>query len=855
MTGPTYIPFQVFPRLPERLNALTELAYNLHWSWDPDIIALFRRVDSEGWEATMHNPVLMLGRIKQDRIEALARDASFLSHMDRALRRCREYLTNKGWYRTTYGLPATAQPHIAYFSMEFGITECIANYSGGLGVLSGDHLKSSSDMSVPLAGVGLLYQQGYFRQYLNADGWQQETYPDNDFFNMPMTLERTADGAPLKIGVDLTGRAAFAQVWRVQVGNTPLYLLDANVEENAPQDRIITQQLYGGDSETRVRQEILLGIGGIRALDAVGIRPDVCHLNEGHSAFLALERIRLMMHDTSCSFAEALATTRAGNVFTTHTPVPAGIDLFDRQMMERYFGEYVRGLGISMNDLMRLGRAENESDKAPFNMALFAIHTSNYCNGVSALHGCVARKMWMYNWPGVPEDDIPIGHVTNGVHVDSYVSRDMADLFERYLGEDWQSEVADKDAWQRIREMPDEELWRTHERRRERLVSFVRSSLAQQYRRRGLPDKEIGQAREVLLPSALTLGFARRFATYKRATLLLRDKDRLRALLTNADRPVQIIFAGKAHPHDNGGKQLIRELVHFAQQPDVRQRIVFIEDYDLTVARSLVQGVDVWVNTPRRPLEASGTSGMKVVANGGLNLSILDGWWAEGYCREVGWAIGKGEEYSDPEVQDTIESEEFFNILEREVVPTFYDRGSDRLPREWIAKMKASMALLCPVFNTDRMVQEYVQKYYVPAQKTFARLADRSAQRGRELTAWCARMRAQWAGVKIEQVEARTGDKLVVGQTIPVQALVRLGELTPDDISVDLYLGVMNAERKIVKGTPVAMNPVAVAGEGLQRYEGSFRCETSGQHGFTVRVLPRHPDLENPHSLKLIGWW
>jgi starch phosphorylase len=852
MTTPTFTLLQIFPRLPERLAPLAQLAYNLHWSWDHDTIALFRRMDREVWEEARHNPVLQLGLMRQERLEALAHDDSFLSHMDRCRAGLEAYCNTRGWYQKQYGdIPAGA---LAYFSMEFGLTECIPIYSGGLGVLAGDHLKSASDLGVPLVGVGLAYQQGYFRQYLNIDGWQQELYPDNDFYNMPMTLERAVDGTPIMITVELPGRALAAQIWRVAIGRTALYLLDANVATNSTDDRAITHQLYGGDVEMRIKQEILLGIGGLRALAAVGITPTVCHMNEGHSAFLALERIRGTMQAAGCTFAEALATTRAGNIFTTHTPVPAGIDLFDAQLMERYFGEYVKSLGISMDELMRLGRAEGQTEQDPFNMALFAIHASNACNGVSALHGHVARKMWMYDWPGVPQDEVPIGHVTNGVHLPSFLSREMADLLERYLGSDWHADVARPDLWQHLEEVPDDELWITHERRRERLVAFARARLVAQYQRRGMPDSAIKLARESLLPDALTIGFARRFATYKRATLLMRDKERLYKLLTNPERPVQILFAGKAHPHDMGGKQLIRDIVHFAREANLTHRLLFIEDYDLTVSRAMVQGVDVWVNTPRRPLEASGTSGMKVAANGGLNLSILDGWWDEGYQRGVGWAIGRGEEYTDMELQDRIESEELFNILEREIVPLFYKCGADGLPREWIAMMKASMMALCPVFNTARMVAEYTHRFYIPAQETYARMAADNVARGRALAAWSERIRAHWQDVRINDVTVQAKEKVYVRQNIPVSAVVQLGSLSDADVAVELYVGRMNPDREVVGGYAVPLSCVKRRKDGNNLYEGTLHCDTSGLHGLAVRVVPKHADLANVFSLKCISW-
>ncbi len=852
MFKPSITQFQIFPRLPERLTSLVDLASNLQWSWDHDVIALFRRMDLDLWEQTRHNPVLMLGTIKQERIEELARDDSFLSHMDRAVVGMQAYQMAKSWYHKAHGDDET--PFIAYFSMEFGLTECVPIYSGGLGVLAGDHLKSASDLGLPLVAVGLLYQQGYFRQYLNLDGWQQERYPDNDFYNMPMTLERDADGNARMIDVALPGRTLYAQIWRVQVGRVPLYLLDANLPRNSPDDRSITHQLYGGNKEMRIKQEILLGIGGIRALKAFGITPDVCHMNEGHSAFLALERVRQIMAGDGCTFYDALTTTRAGNVFTTHTPVPAGIDVFDRKLVDKYFGDYARELGVPMNELMEMGRAENMKEKYGLNMALFAIHASTYVNAVSKLHGRVARQMWSYNWPQVPENEIPISHVTNGIHLHSWVSLEMADLLERYLGVAWKYEIASEKLWEHIDEIPDAELWMTHERRRQRLVAFARRRLVEQYQQRGLPDSEIAHAKEVLLPSALTLGFARRFATYKRATLLLRDPERFCRLLTNEERPVQFVFAGKAHPLDEGGKQLIRELVHFAREAGVRHRLIFLEDYDISVARYLVQGVDVWVNTPRRPHEASGTSGMKVLANGGLNFSILDGWWDEAYSREVGWAIGYGEEYSDTELQDKIESEELYNILEREIVPLFYTLSSGNLPREWIAMMKASMKSLGPRFNTDRMVQEYADKFYIPARASFQRLYHDDMAHGKQLTAWCEKVKANWNNVAIRNVEADTSKKLYVGQSIPVKATVRLGALTDEDVSVQLYLGRISPQRDVENGRALSMKCVSQDDNGVYTYECAVRCETSGLQGFAVRVLPKHEDLVDPYSLKLICW-
>ncbi len=638
--------FRVIPSLPASLERLRDLAYNLSWAWNHDAIDLFRRLDRDLWETTLHNPVLMLGTIRQERLEEVMADDGFMAHLERVGRDLDRYMQARNtWY--SKNCPNGDGARIAYFSAEFGLTECLRIYSGGLGILAGDHLKSASDLGLPLVGVGLLYQQGYFRQYLNPDGWQQEQYPDNDFYNLPLTLERQLSGAPLTVEVEYPGRTVKAQVWRVQVGRVPLYLLDTNVEGNRPDDRDITDQLYGGDSDMRIRQEILLGIGGIRALEILGLRPTVCHMNEGHSAFLALERIRLLMQDCQLTFAEAREAAMAGNVFTTHTPVPAGIDRFHPDLIDQYFSGYYPRLGLSRHEFLGLGRMNPNDPNGYFCMAVLAMRLAYRINGVSQLHGRVSRQMWQEVWPQVPADEVPILGITNGIHPRSWISNDMAGLYDRYLGPRWSDRPADAKIWQQATRIPDEELWRTHERRRERLVTFARGRLRDHLEQQGGSPSEIGHADEVLDPEALTIGFARRFATYKRATLLFRDLERLARILGDKDRPVQLIFAGKAHPQDNAGKELIRQIIHLARRQEFRNRIVFLEDYDMDVARYLVQGVDVWLNTPRRPHEASGTSGMKATANGGLNLSILDGWWDEGYTPDTGWAIGGGEEYRD----------------------------------------------------------------------------------------------------------------------------------------------------------------------------------------------------------------
>ena len=846
--------FTVVPSLPPRLERLRELAYNLRWSWDFETLELFRRLDIDKWEASGHNPVRMLGMLRQDTLDRVANDESFVSHLNRVAEQFDEYMNSKKtWFRRTHGQSDALV--IAYFSMEFGISESLPNYSGGLGVLAGDHLKSASDLGVPLVGVGLLYQEGYFRQYLNADGWQGELYPDNDFYTMPLHLERRRDGSPVVVQVEYPGRTARAQVWRAQVGRVPLYLLDTNIEGNRPDDRDVTDRLYGGDIEMRIRQEIMLGIGGIRALNAVGVSPTVFHMNEGHSAFLALERIRQAMLEKKVSFAEAREVTAAGNVFTTHTPVPAGIDVFYPDLIERYFGAYYRSMGLTQRDFMALGRQDPNDEQEPFSMAVLALRLANKANGVSKLHGEVSRRLWQRVWPGVPVDEIPITSITNGVHADTWVSgRDLGALYDRYLGLRWKDDPTDASIWDGVDKIPSEELWRAHERRRERLVSFARQRLAAQLERRGASSAEVQGAMEVLNPEALTIGFSRRFATYKRAALLFRDPERLARIVNSRDRPVQIIIAGKAHPNDNPGKEVIRQVVHFARQEQFRRQVVFLEDYDMVVARYLVRGADLWLTTPRRPLEASGTSGMKVAFNGGLNLSVLDGWWNEAYDPAYGWAIGRGEQYQDQDYQDEVEASALYNLLEKEIVPLFYDRGVDGLPRGWIARMKNSLRSICPVYNTDRMVVEYLERMYIPSARRFQQLASDDAARGRALARWKAELRSRWPGLRILRVEAEVPSEVAVGSLVEVKADVHLGEIRPEDVTVELYYGSVDADQEIRNGTAIPMICIERNGDGTYGYTGSIPCSVSGLHGYAVRVLPRHEDLSNPYEPGLLLW-
>jgi len=846
--------YTVVSSLPDSLQRLAEIAYNLRWSWDHETIELFRRLDRDLWEETNHNPIKMIGAISQSRLNALARDDSFLAHLDRVTQAFDAYVQSgaKAWYASEHGNESS--PQIAYFSFEFGLTECVPIYSGGLGMLAGDHLKASSDLATPLVGVGMLYQQGYFRQYLNVDGWQQERYPDNDFFTMPVRPARNSDGDLLRISIELPGRSVFAQIWETQVGRVTLYLLDTNIPENPdPQDQNITDQLYGGDRELRIKQEILLGIGGLRALYAVGVEPAVCHMNEGHSAFLALERARILMERGGMTFKDAAAITAASNVFTTHTPVPAGNDYFAPDLVERYFQTYREALGLSREAFMALGRVNPNDDSEDFCMTVLALRMSAYANGVSRLHGEIARKMWQGVYPQIPPLEVPIGSITNGVHVYSWISRDLAGLFDRYLGPRWREESTDSQVWDRVSTIPGDELWRTHEIRRDRLVAFARKRMVAQLEQRGAPPLEVDEAHDVLDPNALTIGFGRRFATYKRATLLLRDRDRFMSILCG-EHPVQFIFAGKAHPHDNAGKEFIRDIVHFARTTGCRNRIVFLEDYDMVVARYMVQGVDVWLNTPRRPLEASGTSGMKAAINGVINLSVLDGWWAEAYRRDAGWAIGRGEEYEDQELQDYVESNAIYDLLEKDLIPTFYDRGADDLPRAWIMRMKSSLKELCPVYSTARMVQEYTRRFYVPALRQSRSFAENDYANGRNFAAWLANLEAKWSKLDLGDITATTSE-VHVGDALSVSAEVYLADVSPEHVTVQLYEGELDRDGAISRGhTHLMQLTGAGKKKGWHQYTADFTAETTGRHGYTVRLIPAHPEIQKTLRLGLITW-
>lgn len=848
--------YHVIPSLPKNLEHLREIAYNLYWTWNNDARELFRRLDNELWAETNHNPVMMLGTISQIRLGEVSNDDGFKAHLNRVYQNLQNYLNAKTWYDKSFKDISSKSFNVIYFSAEFGLTESLQTYSGGLGVLAGDHLKAASDLGIPLIGIGLLYKVGYFQQYLNSDGWQLEKYEVNDFDNLPMQLVYK-DNEPLTLSVSIAEREVFFRVWKIQVGRVPLYLLDTNISQNSETDKKITETLYGGNSETRIEQEIILGIGGIRALHAIGVRPMVCHMNEGHSAFLSLERIRFLMIELGLNFKESKEIGFYSNIFTTHTPVPAGIDVFTNELIEKYLGNYYRNeLKISSDEFFSLGTIYKDEKSTVFNMAHLAMNTAGYVNGVSRLHSSVSKKMWVSGFPSIPFNEIPIGYITNGVHTRSHMSREMEELFIQYLGEKWLEDSSDQSLWEKVDNIPDEELWRTHEKRRERLVAFARRRLRDQITNRGGSQAELAAASEVLDPNVLTIGFARRFATYKRANLIFKNIERIANILNNKKYPVQIIIAGKAHPKDDEGKRFIQEIIEVSKEEKFRRKVVFIENYDLNVASYLVTGCDIWLNNPRRPLEASGTSGMKVIANGGLNFSVLDGWWDEGFDPEVGWKIGNGEEYLDPEYHDEIESNQIYDTLETNIAPLFYLRGEDNLPRAWISMIKNSMKKLGPFFNTQRMVKEYFNKYYHPSQEKRTLLLEDKAEKVKKLSLWKEEIKNNWSKIEILKIETNGNPKVIhVGDNFPINAEIHLGSLTPEDVEVQIYFGPIDKKEDPHYSSTVVMETKDNYNEnGLYNYSGKIIPSNSGQKGFTIRILPKNKFLINSFEIGVVYW-
>ncbi len=820
--------FLVLPALPEALSRLSELAYNLIWSWDHNIRAVFRRLDPVLWRQSGHNPVLLLGHVSQAALEKAAADQRYLSVYRKACAALDDYLQQ----------PVDKTKSIAYFSMEYGLLECMPIYSGGLGVLSGDHLKSASDLNLPLVGIGLLYQRGYLTQRLNPDGWQSERNPVNDFYTLPVIPTTDAEGRELKVTVKLPTGVVHIKVWHMNVGRVKLYLLDTNVPENELEvNRDITDMLYGGDLHTRIRQEIVLGIGGIRALKALGLDPTVFHMNEGHSAFLAIERIRTLMHENGLNFQEALEAARRSNVFTTHTPVPAGIDLFDTGLMYEYFREFCTDTGISFEELLSLGKRNPSNPQEPFSMAVCALQASSYRNAVSALHGRVSQQMWQELWPELPTWEVPIMHVTNGVHLPTWLNGDLATLYDNYLQPDWRDRASEVRTWDLVKELPNSELWEARRHRKRLLVTFARERLVAQSVARKASASEQRRMQEMLDPDTFTIGFARRFATYKRATLLFRDTNRLKKILFNPRMPVQIIYAGKAHPKDHPGKSLIREIFQLTRDPEIARRLVFIEDYGIEVARELVQGVDLWLNNPRRGEEACGTSGMKAALNGVLNLSILDGWYDEAYESSGGWAIGDRDPYTED--QDDLHASSIYSLLETEIVPMYYERKDEGFPEEWLRRIKQSLGNMSPRFAAKRMVDEYDTQMYEPANRGGQEVRRDGYDGVRRKVRWNEGVVQAWSRVRF--VEMGTGSEIRVlsGNPVTLRAVVDLAGLRPSDVKVEAVVGKVGAEGSLEETQVMTLAP-ASEHDTSWVFSAQFVPHQTGRLGYAMRISPNH---------------
>ena len=851
--------FTVRTQLPAALAPLGALANNLRWSWDDRSRRLFRWVDPELWEQVGRDPVRLLATVSPGRLGELSADPSFMAFLDVIHDDLRRYLDSPGWLQLRGATPLRS---ISYFSPEFGISEALPQYSGGLGVLAGDHLKAASALAIPLTGIGLFYRQGYFRQTFTNDGYQTELYPVLDPHLMALELVRIganresagdASGPELRVEVELAGKPLIARVWKAKVGRISLYLLDADIDDNDAGGRMVTDRLYGGGEEQRIRQEILLGIGGVRVLAALGIESQVFHTNEGHAGFLGLERIRMFMHNDALSYHEAMEAGRAGTIFTTHTPVPEGIDRFPRALMEKYFSGFASSIGITFDEFMAIGHEPNDGPEAPFNMAVMGLRLAGQANGVSKLHGAVSRQMFSNLWPGVPVSEVPIGSVTNGVHARTWTSNEMGELLSRYVLPEWPEAPAER--WARIHDCPDDLLWRVREETRSRMISFIRERLRSAAEGRGHSGADLTWCERALDPHVLTIGFSRRFATYKRATLLLSDPDRFKRLLLDPDRPVQFVFAGKAHPADALGKELIKQIIQFSLDPAVRHRIAFVENYDIGVARMLYQGSDVWLNNPRRPMEACGTSGEKATINGALNLSILDGWWDEMYQAPTpttpgnGWAIPSSSTAATLEESDRAEANALFELIEREVAPLFYDRPDQTFPRRWVYKMKVSLATLGHDVMAGRMVTDYTTNYYEPAALRADAVLRNGVENAKALSAWKQRVRGSWSEIQITSVESEGAEVVDVGTVRTVTAHVTLGSFTDADVDVELIHGVVGLNDELEATQTVKMT---VDESGV--YRAQCVGSRAGRYGFTVRVVPTHKSLGSWAEVGTITW-
>ncbi len=860
------------PNVPDKLKGLKELSENLWWTWNPRARELFRKIDLPTWITTNGNAVRFLRNVSQERLDHAAQDPELLEYYDEVIGSFEEYKSaKKSWWHQRHG--AKKETLVAYFSAEYGLHEILQIYSGGLGVLSGDHLKSSSDLGIPMIAIGLLYHDGYFQQQIDEHGQQVAVYNTQKWEELPVFPVMTKSGEEMKIRIEFPGRLITAKIWQINVGRVPIYMMDTDLSENIENDRKLTSRLYGGDQETRIQQEIILGMGGVKTIRAllkeevIDREPTLYHMNEGHSAFLSLERLRNYMLIDGLSLPESLEVIRSSSLFTTHTPVPAGHDRFPLGLVDKYFRGYYESIQLTRSEFIEFGVEPMPDGQQLFSMTILALSFAAMANGVSRLHGEVSKKMMAPIWRDVPVAEIPIGYITNGVHTRTWMGFDFQNLFDKYLGPDWRNRIIHEDMWsQAIETIPDEELWATMGHVKQDLIEFIHTRLRSQHTRFGEMPDEIDKVDEVFTANALTIGFARRFATYKRAVLLFRDPDRLARIVNNPERPVQFVFAGKAHPADEAGQAFIRKIIEFSKDDRFRNRLVFVENYDMNIGRRLTSGVDVWLNNPRRPNEASGTSGMKVPLNGGLNCSILDGWWPEAYEKnpESGFVIGYEKDYEDQDKQDAEDAETLYRVLEKEIVPTYYNVDKDNVPREWLNLVKESMKTVGPNFNTDRMVTEYTTNYYLRGSDRFVELTKKSFEEARQYAKKKDELRHAWSQIHVnafilsEMPEGTDMYSAPVKQEIKVEARVTIGSLSLDQVIVEIYAEELRPENGSLPNYnrfPMKLEKsVKEDGQDVHIFKGDFVMAESGEHGFTVRVLPNDDKLFDPHEMGLVRW-
>lgn len=843
---------KVTTELPEEFSKLKDLAYNLWWTWNHEAVELFSEIDKDLWEKTNKNPVHFLQVVNNKILSEKLSDPSFMEKYNNVINKFEKYMSEKDtWFARNYH--DKAQENIIYFSAEYGLTEILPIYSGGLGILSGDHCKTASDLGLPFTAVGLLYKQGYFNQRINRDGWQETSFSNLDIFKLPIHPVLTEDQKPLLIRVDMPNRIVYARIWRIAVGRINIYLMDTDVPENSPYDRTITYKLYGGDKETRIQQEILLGIGGIRMLDALNIKGTVYHMNEGHSAFIGLELCRKLISESGFSFDEAKEIVSSSTVFTTHTPVPAGNDVFPLDMIDRYFGNYYSQLHLSRDEFIALGL--KPGDQYNFNMTVLALNMSGKRNGVSELHGAVSRNIYSSMWPNIPEEDIPISHVTNGIHTMTWLSPEFKQLYDKYLSENWQDRIYDTTVWNAVDQIPDNEIWDMHCRLKEKMINYLRCQLKKQLRMNGMPAFEADEYTAQMDANAFTIGFARRFATYKRAGLIFRDMARIERILNNSEMPVQIIFAGKAHPADRPAHEVIKNIHDIARREGFKGKIFIIENYNMALARHLVQGVDLWLNNPRRPLEASGTSGQKVCVNGILNCSILDGWWCEGYNGKNGWVIGDDDApYDSEEQQDEADSKSLYCLLENEIIPLYYKRDENGIPTEWVRMMKESIKSVTPSFSSCRMLIDYIRDFYNPCIDRIRKIRESNFDVVRKLSAYKLKIQKYWSDIRIiSETHTFRDHCLTAGKSITLNVMVNLGNLAPEDVAVEVYYGSLK-NNCIRHGEAVEMDYMKQTDSSVYHYSVNLTIAEGGEYGYTFRIIPKHKDLFNKYDLPFIKW-